>query len=143
MGLYLTGRWIARLSIAGLGALALAGCQTTEELAVQDDAACAAIGITSTSQRYGECRLIMERKRIAERQEKAARMQAFGAAMQNAGNSLGGPSPSPGTSSSGGTCFKKSEATSGFNKICYYDCLGSLTARNIGSAELCPLTIEN
>lgn len=40
------------------------------------------------------------------------------------------------------TCFFKREETSGMNKICYYDCLGSLTAITIGSAQLCPLTIK-
>jgi len=41
------------------------------------------------------------------------------------------------------TCFKSGEQLSGMNKICYYDCLGSQVAINIGSAELCPLTINH
>ena len=41
------------------------------------------------------------------------------------------------------TCFFKYEVTSGFNKICYYDCLGSLHAITISSTSLCPLTIAN
>jgi hypothetical protein len=40
-------------------------------------------------------------------------------------------------------CFAKGEQVSGMNKICYYDCLGSLTAITISSAALCPLTINN
>ena len=39
-------------------------------------------------------------------------------------------------------CFYKGEMVSGLAKICYYDCVGSLVAITIGSAELCPLTIE-
>ena len=39
------------------------------------------------------------------------------------------------------TCFFQGEQTSGFNKICYYDCLGSMTAINVSSVSLCPLTI--
>jgi len=39
-------------------------------------------------------------------------------------------------------CFFKSEETSGMNKICYYDCLGSLTAITIGAVQLCPLSIN-
>ncbi len=39
------------------------------------------------------------------------------------------------------TCFFKYEQTSGMNKICYYDCLGSLAAITIDSFKLCPLTI--
>lgn len=40
------------------------------------------------------------------------------------------------------TCFKTGERTSGMNKICFYDCLGSEAAITISSVELCPLTIE-
>lgn len=40
------------------------------------------------------------------------------------------------------TCFKTGERTSGVNKICFYDCLGSEAAITISSVELCPLTIE-
>lgn len=40
-------------------------------------------------------------------------------------------------------CFKKSENTSGMNKMCFYDCLGSTVAINIKTYELCPLTIDN
>jgi hypothetical protein len=41
------------------------------------------------------------------------------------------------------TCFHKGEQTSGMNKICYYDCLGSTYAITIKSFKLCPLTINN
>ena len=44
---------------------------------------------------------------------------------------------------SGTTCFGKGEETSGMNKICYYDCLGSAAAITISSTSLCPLTIKN
>ena len=38
--------------------------------------------------------------------------------------------------------FKTGEQTSGMNKICYYNCLGSTAAITIGAVQLCPLTIE-
>lgn len=41
------------------------------------------------------------------------------------------------------TCFYKGEQVSGFNKICYYDCLGSMAAITISSVALCPLTIQH
>lgn len=41
------------------------------------------------------------------------------------------------------TCFKTGERTSGMNKICYYDCLGSTYAITVGAVELCPLSIRN
>ena len=41
------------------------------------------------------------------------------------------------------TCFGKGEQTSGMNKICYYDCLGSTVAINIPAYQICPITIEN
>jgi len=36
----------------------------------------------------------------------------------------------------------KSEQTSGLNKICRYEVLGSPYAINVGAAEICPLTID-
>lgn len=36
-------------------------------------------------------------------------------------------------------CFLKKEETSGFNKICYYDCGAAIT---IKSSESCPMTIH-
>jgi hypothetical protein len=41
------------------------------------------------------------------------------------------------------TCFKKTEYTSGFNKICIYNCMGSDVAITIKNTQLCPLTIQN
>lgn len=40
------------------------------------------------------------------------------------------------------TCFKTGEQTSGMNKICYYDCLGSPAAITISAVSLCPLSIK-
>ena len=41
------------------------------------------------------------------------------------------------------TCFIKGEYTSGFNKICVYNCLGSDKAITIKNTQLCPLSIED
>ena len=41
-----------------------------------------------------------------------------------------------------GTAFLKGEKTSGMNKICFYDHLGSEVAITVKSTDLCPLTIE-
>ena len=40
------------------------------------------------------------------------------------------------------TCFFEGEQTSGMNKICFYDCLGSAAAITISSIDLCPLSIK-
>ena len=40
------------------------------------------------------------------------------------------------------TCFSTGEETSGMNKICYYDCLGSSAAITVSSVSLCPLSIN-
>lgn len=40
------------------------------------------------------------------------------------------------------TCFARGEETSGMNKICYYDCLGSARAVTQSAVSLCPLTIN-
>lgn len=39
-------------------------------------------------------------------------------------------------------CFFDSETTSGMNKICYYNCLGSLAAITLGFTEICPMSIN-
>ena len=41
-----------------------------------------------------------------------------------------------------GTAFFKYDRTSGMNKICYYDHLGSEVAITIRSTSLCPMTIQ-
>lgn len=40
------------------------------------------------------------------------------------------------------TCFKSGEQTSGMNKICYYNCLGSQAAITISAVAICPLSIK-
>jgi hypothetical protein len=40
------------------------------------------------------------------------------------------------------TCFSTGEQTSGMNKICYYDCLGSQAAITVSSVSLCPMSIN-
>lgn len=39
-------------------------------------------------------------------------------------------------------CFKAGEETSGLNRICFYNCMGSKTAITIKITEICPITIE-
>jgi hypothetical protein len=39
-------------------------------------------------------------------------------------------------------CLFKGEQISGTNKICYYDCLGSIFAITIDGLQLCPLNIR-
>ena len=39
-------------------------------------------------------------------------------------------------------CLLKGEQISGTNKICYYDCLGSIFAITIDVLQLCPLNIR-
>ena len=43
---------------------------------------------------------------------------------------------------SAATAFLTGEKTSGFNKICFYDNMGSEVAITIKSTDLCPLTIN-
>lgn len=51
------------------------------------------------------------------------------------------PSNAPNGQSGGINCFKKSEWSSGFNKNCVYDCLGSEAVQTIGATQLCPISI--
>ena len=39
-------------------------------------------------------------------------------------------------------CPKTGEQTSGMNKICFYNCVGSMTAITVGATQLCPLSIQ-
>ena len=43
---------------------------------------------------------------------------------------------------SGPVGFKTGETISGFNKICYYNKLGSVYTINIPNTSLCPLTVR-
>ena len=66
--------------------------------------------------------------------ELSERLMRAGAALQGGGASSAG-------SGSGGTCFSRGEATSGFYKNCVYDCLGGQVVRTVASTDLCPITI--
>ena len=39
-------------------------------------------------------------------------------------------------------CHALAEETAGMNKICYYNCLGSLAAITLGFADICPMSIN-
>jgi hypothetical protein len=56
---------------------------------------------------------------------------------------LGGISSGSTSSSSSISCFKINERTSGTNKICSYNCMGSEVTRNIKSTQICPMSIKN
>lgn len=81
--------------------------------------------------------------------QRVAAMQRAGAALSAAGNA-GQPAPSyapsaPGTyysSPATTSCFYRSEVTSGFNKICTYDCLGSPYAVTQAATSLCPMSLS-
>lgn len=65
-------------------------------------------------------------------------------ALNNALNGVNGTSygQSYNSGSSGAVGFKTGESISGFNKICFYNKLGSTYTLNIPSTSLCPLTIR-
>lgn len=119
-------------------ALALTSCST---VSIEDLAArCDTYGFERGTQAHAAC-IQQEVRAIEVRQAQSAqRMQNFGRALQGLDAST---NASTSTSGSGGmTCFKKSEAVSGFNKICYYNCLGSVRAVNIPNTSLCQLSIR-
>ena len=74
---------------------------------------------------------------VARRGLNCASIYRYGGA--NLGNSFQTPSAVRANSL---TCFKDGEQSSGFNKICYYKCLGDTVAINQSSTSLCPLTIQ-
>ena len=68
-------------------------------------------------------------------------LEAFGEGACGAGCAVAKPLAKP-DKQLASTCLKTGEETSGMNKICYYNCLGSAAAITISSVSLCPLTIN-
>jgi hypothetical protein len=88
----------------------------------------------------------MWRTRVARSEARSPNtLGAIGAALSGMSNGMnaGRARSAPSTATSlTMTCLKSGEQVSGLNKICTYNCAGSGAATTIGSAELCPLTIE-
>jgi hypothetical protein len=126
--------------------LLVGSCATSDKADERDDITCKGYGAQVGTKEYVECRTALAHQRAAEAQARAAH---FRQAMRAIGSDLQGPpqGPEAETRIGGGgvstTCHRRGEARSGMNKICYYDCLGSAAATTVGSAELCPLTIEH
>ncbi len=59
-----------------------------------------------------------------------------------AGPAISGPSSTRSDQRLAATCPKTGEQTSGMNKICFYNCVGSMAAITVGATELCPLFIQ-
>jgi len=59
----------------------------------------------------------------------------------NAGLQMMQQSTAAPTSAGQLTCYKVREWTSGFNKNCVYNCLGSEAVQTIGATDLCPISI--
>ncbi len=84
-----------------------------------------------------------------ERQINAVR--AFGQALSgasagmNAANAAqeSAPAIQPSSSLAGVVCMKSSESHSMMSKICFYNCVGTAYATNVGSADLCPLSVSH
>ncbi len=74
----------------------------------------------------------------ADNQSSYARTQA----LQNSLNALAGVGAQPSGSNQnvgtgGGVCFYRREWTSGFNKICVYNCTGSEASQTIKNTDFC------
>ena len=65
-----------------------------------------------------------------------------GGNLEGALKALQSLSPQPNTLQTGGTAFLKREYTSGFNRICIYDRLGSEEAYNFKATDICPQTMR-
>ena len=79
--------------------------------------------------------------------EAAGLRQQKDAAFDNQMRAINAPTqpqnaqPSSGGGDARGIAFLKRERSQGFNKICFYDRLGSEVAITIGITDLCPLTL--
>ncbi len=112
-------------------ALLLSGCATTEEQHASDDSSCRAYGFKDGTDGFSNCLMRLDAQR------KANQRRALGAALVAAS---GTATPVAASYSRPAVCFKSGEATSGFNRICYYNCTGSTYAQTISSSQLCPLS---
>lgn len=133
-----------RVLIALSFALLLSACATQFLAAAEND--CQRFGFQVGTPEFAQC---------VEQQynQRAAAMQRFGAALSaaSAGQTYAPPPPQPAPSAptpyysspATVTCFYRSEVTSGFNKICSYDCLGSAYAVTQAATSLCPMTISH
>ncbi len=133
-----------RIAVA-IGLLLLAGCASAEQLAVQDDATCQSWGAATGTADYAACRTALTQKRSADAELFSQRLSAAGRAMSAASSGIASPDQSPAFSSAPtirATCFARGERTSGFNKLCAYDCLGSAHVITVNAASLCPLTVQ-
>lgn len=133
-------------------AVLLAGCATDPYMTQAqqdqiDDYRCAQRGAPVGSSDYAACRNALTVERAALMQQEAANRASFAARLQSAAQTLQRSQPAqqsdlPDAGGVATTCFSRGEQTSGFNKICYYDCLGSPAAITRASTDLCPLTIR-
>lgn len=116
---------MTRLAFVALAALGLAACVTN----IEEKSAAACAALADRPEYFAQC---MEGAR-AELEAKNRRTAAIIAA------TLGGAANAQPTMqhTSG---YLKHEFTSGMNKVCVYDHLGSERYVNIGVTDLCPLT---
>lgn len=128
-----------RASILAL-ALLLGSCATVD-YETADAAACTSPQTPPGSYEYVSCRRALADQRAESARAANARFSALAGAMAGAGRAAPAQSvhsPQPMRT----TCFKRGEYSSGMNKICNYNCLGSAYAMTVSVAELCPLTTE-
>lgn len=116
--------------------MALSSCVSLEDI----QASCADAGHAAGSQTYADCVQFGLIERQARREGIRQGLQGFDRAAQQL-DPIPAQTAAP-LNNSGPVCFASGEYASGFNKICEYDCLGSPYAITIGSAELCPLTVQ-
>jgi len=74
---------------------------------------------------------------IQKRESSAKKLQGLSQMLQGISDGLYGTSNS---TQQQPTCFKKSEYTSGFNKICNYTCGVSGYSMTISKSQFCPFT---
>lgn len=86
--------------------------------------------------------VVLERGRVVEYGNGVVRQQAPNTLGLVTGAALLGQATGATPVAAGTTCMKKREWTSGFNRNCVYDCLGSEAVQTVPSAQMCPLSIQ-
>lgn len=132
------------LSVVGFATLTtlLSACETVDYMAISDQQLCMGYLTLPDTNIWQSDREAAIRARGIDCSQYAQAAQAKVRANQNLEQSLralGGENYSNEYSKS---CYYKSEYTSGLNKMCFYDCMGSTKSTNISAAAICPTVIQ-
>lgn len=142
---------IFAVAVSAAGFLLLQGCETVDYMAQSEQQLCMSYLTLPSYNIWQSDREQAIRARgincsqyAGAAQARVQADQAFENTLRALNNQSGSTQYAPsggqsGTYQNAPTCFFKSEYTSGLNKVCFYDCVGSTKSMNVSAASLCPI----